>query len=383
MMRFKQFILKEMSETQLELGLSDPLETAFKLKMRRFQRGGNPDEHVRIHNKTGIPLFRHEGKIYGVRVIGGNFKFSPTLPSLKFENHRSLLPSKETSSEKSTGEQWFSHLLSKGTDSPIKEPPQTKESENARKAHGAFTKMFKGGRITKVYHVTTDTQELSKLTGIPNLEKRKFPHDTVVETEDGKRHGISLKLGQPTWTNLSVGSAFNETDQKLHNTLTKHWSEHMESAKKLAEKISGKQDLTNQDLKTLVRSTQKTKEYPTSIQSRRDEIEIGSANIHASHFNQLPHEEKQKHLKNLLEKDTSTMPLYVVSSYRGGEATNYNDLPFHKQIKDATKITASVVGKSVHFHDDSGNLIAKAEHRMTHFPLSPQINIKLPEKKEE
>lgn len=391
MIRFKQFVLLEMSDQQLNFQFDDSLQKSFQEKMKSIVRGKNPDEFVRTHNKTGGILFKHDdGNIYQVRVIGGKFNFAPTNRALKFEQHKSVTPSKQTSSEKNLGEKWFSHLLSKNTSTPIESPPPTKESENAKKAYQAFSGMFKGGKITKVHHVSTNLGEVSRLTGVSNIDQRKFPHDTIVETEDGKKHGISLKLGDPTWANLSVGSAFKDTDSKLHEALTNHWSKHTEHAKKLAEKISGRQELTNQDLKQLVRGTQRTvktggkekTEYPSAIQTRRDKIETKSANIHASHFNEMSHAEKQTHLRNLLEKDTSTMPLYIVSSYRGGEATNYKDLPFHKQINDSKEIKATVVGKTVHFTDGGDNIIAKAEHRMTHFPSSPQVNIKLPGKRE-
>lgn len=392
MIRFKQFVLLEMSNQQLNFQFDDSLQKKFQEKMKSIMRGKNPDEFLRTHNKTGSILFKHDdGNVYHVRVISGKFNFARTNKALKFEQHRSVTTPKQSSSEKNIGEKWFSHLLSKNTSTPIESPPPTKESENARKAYQAFSGMFKGGKITKVHHVSTNLEEVSRLTGVSNIDQRKFPHDTIVETEDGKKHGISLKLanrGNPTWANLTVESAFKETDPKLHEALTNHWSEHTERAKKLAEKISGRQELTKKDLKQLVRGTQRTvktgrkekTEYPSAIQTRRDKIETKSANIHATHFNELSHTEKQTHLKNLLEKDTSTMPLYIVSSYREGESTNYKDLPFHKQINDSKEIKANVVGKTIHFTDDSGNIIAKAEHRMTHFPSSPQINIKLPGK---
>lgn len=254
---------------------------------------------------------------------------------------------------------------------------EPEDGDNEAKVAYEVFKKYSGVKPSKVYDVTKSgpKKRIMKNLGVETPNEKDHPHD-VIFLHNGKPHGISLKLGGSTWSNYGR-TAFEGHDEDLHKKLNDHWDNHYGKAQKIKQRLIPGSKQTKSDLKKSVRRTKVDNSYPQSIQKRRELAEHGAAQIHTDHFNGLSIENKKEHLNHLLKKD-ATIPFSVLST-KTKTMQDYGDMSFHKQLSDAENITATRSGTNIRFHDHDGNLIATAEHRTTHFPLSPQLNMKLPE----
>ena len=253
------------------------------------------------------------------------------------------------------------------------------EGDNeARIAHDVFKNTFVGVQPSKVYDVTRRGPKKRIMTNLGVKEtpnERDHPHD-VIFLHNGKPHGISLKLGAETWGNYTR-NVFRGHDEDLHEKLNAHWDNAYGKAQKIKQRLVPGSKQTKTDLKRVVRLTKRDGSYPSPIQRRRERAEHGAAEIHTDHFNGLSLEDKRAHLRHLLEKD-DTIPFSVLST-KTETMRPYRDMPFHGQLSNATDIKATRVGTTITFTNHDGEQIATAQHRTTHFPSGPQVNIKLPE----
>lgn len=254
--------------------------------------------------------------------------------------------------------------------------PEDGDNE-AKIAHEVFKNTLVGVKPSKVYDVTKSApkKRIMRNLGVNTPNEKEHPHD-VIFLHNGKPHGISLKLGASTWSNYGK-NVFRGHDEDLHEKLNAHWDNAYGKAQTIKQRLVPNSTQTKTDLKRVVRSTKKDDSYPPSIQKRREKAEHGASQIHTDHFNGLSLEDKRAHLKHLLGKD-DTIPFSVLST-KTKTMQNYKDMPFHKQLSNAKNITATRSGTTIKFTDHNGNHIATAEHRTTHFPLGPQLNMKLPE----
>jgi len=255
---------------------------------------------------------------------------------------------------------------------------EPKDGDNeGKEALEVFKNFYPGVKPSKVYHVTKTgpKMRIMKELGVETPNPKRSPHDMIF-LHNGNPHGISLKLGGSTWSNYGR-KAFEGHDEDLHKKLNDHWDNHYGKSQKIKQRLIPGSKQTKSDLKKSVRQTRVDNSYPQSIQRRRELAEHGAAQIHTDHFNDLSIEDKREHLNHLLKKD-DTIPFSVLST-KTKTMQNYRDMSFHKQLSDAENITATRSGTNIRFHDHGGNHIATAEHRTTHFPLNPQLNMKLPE----
>ena len=220
-----------------------------------------------------------------------------------------------------------------------------------RKNHGVTP-----DRIHQVYHTSNGIGDHFE----GDASRERNPHDVLVmgfRKDSPFMHGASLKGGKSSTISNNTVAAFTRRSH-AHGIFVKT-AEIWDKAKQVGGKGAGDQ-------------------FEQHIQSVKRDAQRKAAEDHAKAFNLAQDANKKRHLLQLMKATPDLAYDYVKSHAGRGTSVPHHKIPHVKAVKKAEKITATVAGTLVNFHDEHKNHILSVEHRTTKKGLAGAVaNAKL------